>query len=141
MVVLLQPVLVVVVAAAEDGHSSSQHGGAGRVGQVGITYSLPPTVNAGLDQVILVASATLDGTVTQDTPCGTLTTAWSKTSGPGTVTFGDASPVDTTASLSSAGTYVLRLTATDTCGSAYDEVTITYILRRSRLGRRCRSFT
>ena len=33
--------------------------------------------------------------------------------GPGTVTFGNANAVDTTASFSAAGTYVLRLTAND----------------------------
>jgi hypothetical protein len=47
------------------------------------------------------------------------------TSGPGTVTFGDASQVDTTASFSLDGVYVLRLTATDGTGSVFDEVTIT----------------
>ncbi len=129
--VILAPLLAVVAVASRQ---VPPRGMAARALPVvlDITYSLPPTVNAGPDQVILVASANLDGTVTQDTGCGTLTTAWTKTSGPG-VTFGDASLVDTTATLSSAGTYVLRLTATDTCGSAYDEVTITYIaVRRSR---------
>ncbi|MCB0115269.1 MAG: DUF11 domain-containing protein, partial [Caldilineaceae bacterium] len=73
----------------------------------------PPTVNAGVDQsIILPDAATLDGTVTDD-GLSTLITAWSMTSGPGIVTFGDASLVDTTASFSVDGVYVLRLTATD----------------------------
>ncbi len=86
---------------------------------------MPPTVDAGLDQMItLPASASLDGTVTDD-GLSALTTTWSMTSGPGTVTFGDASVVDTTASFSVDGVYVLRLTATDGTGPAFDEVEIT----------------
>lgn len=85
----------------------------------------PPTVDAGTDQSItLPATANLDGTVTDD-GLSPLTTLWSTTSGPGTVTFGDASLVDTTASFSADGVYLLRLTATDGTGSVYDEVTIT----------------
>jgi hypothetical protein len=88
-----------------------------------------PTVNAGPDQTItLPAGATLDGTVTDDgQPSGTLTTTWSQTSGPagGTTTFGNASNVDTTASFSTAGTYVLRLTASDGALPATDDITVT----------------
>ncbi len=88
-----------------------------------------PVVNAGADQTIaLPGNATLDGTVTDDgfpNPPGTLTTTWTRISGPGTVTFGNASAVDTTASFSAAGTYVLRLTANDSALSAFDEVTVT----------------
>jgi hypothetical protein len=46
-------------------------------------------------------------------------------SGPGTVTFGNPSQVDTTASFGTAGTYVLRLTADDSALSASDDVTVT----------------
>src|SRR5207245_9080593 len=71
----------------------------------------PPTVNAGPDQtVILPNSATLSGTASDDglpNPPGTVTTTWSKFSGPGTVTYGDDSPPSTTASFSAAGTYGL----------------------------------
>jgi hypothetical protein len=89
-----------------------------------------PTVNAGPDQSITLPNNTvnLDGTVTDDgrpNPPGAVTTAWSRVSGPGTVTFGNASAVDTTASFSAAGTYVLRLTANDSAQSANDDVTIT----------------
>ena len=54
----------------------------------------------------------LETIVTDDTP-GSLTTAWSKFSGPGTVTFEDASSPSTGAMFSSAGAYTLRLTAND----------------------------
>jgi N-acetylneuraminic acid mutarotase len=87
----------------------------------------PPTVNAGMDQTItLPNSATLTGTVTDDgLPNGTLTRTWSKVSGPGTVTFGTPTANTTTATFSSAGTYVLRLTASDGALSASDDVTVT----------------
>ncbi len=91
--------------------------------------NLAPTVNAGLDQTItLPAVATLDGTVTDDglpNPPATVTTAWTRVSGPGTVIFGDAAAIDTTASFSAAGAYVLRLIATDSELSGFDEITIT----------------
>jgi uncharacterized protein YjiK len=89
----------------------------------------PPQVSAGPDQTItLPAGATLDGTVTDDglpNPPGSVTTTWTKQSGPGTVTFGNANAVDTTATFSQAGTYVLRLTASDSALSAFDELTVT----------------
>ncbi len=88
-----------------------------------------PDVNAGPDQSItLPAQATLDGTVTDDglpNPPAAVTTTWSKTSGPGTVTFGNTSAVDTTATFSVSGSYVLRLTANDSAKTAYDEITVT----------------
>jgi regulation of enolase protein 1 (concanavalin A-like superfamily) len=54
-----------------------------------------------------------------------VTTTWSRTSGPGTATFANAAAVDTTATFSVAGTYVLRLTASDGTLSAFDETTVT----------------
>jgi hypothetical protein len=88
-----------------------------------------PVVNAGSDQSItLPATASLSGTATDDglpNPPGALTTTWSKVSGPGTVTFGDASATATTAAFSASGTYVLRLTATDSELAASATVTIT----------------
>ena len=80
----------------------------------------PPVVNAGNNQTIIspAFSATLNGTVTDDgltDPPGAVTTQWTKQSGPGPVTFGDTNAVDTTATFSPGvyGTYVLRLTASD----------------------------
>jgi uncharacterized protein YjiK len=92
------------------------------------TSNAAPTVNAGSDQTItLPAQAALDGTVTDDGQPSppTLTTTWSKSSGPGTVTFANANAVDTQASFSVAGTYVLRLTASDGSLSNADLVQIT----------------
>ena len=88
-----------------------------------------PTVSAGSDDACTLPSGvSLDGTVSDDglpNPPDSVTTTWSKTSGPGTVTFGSSSSVDTTATFSADGVYVLRLTADDSVLSAYDEVTIT----------------
>jgi hypothetical protein len=87
----------------------------------------PPIVNAGPDQTIaLPASASLSGTVTDDgLPSGAVVSAsWSQMSGPGTVTFANASAPVTTATFSTSGTYVLRLTASDTALSASDDITI-----------------
>ncbi len=88
-----------------------------------------PTVSAGPDQnITLPAFASLDGTVMDDglpNPPAAVTKTWSKLSGPGTVTFGNASAVDTTASFSQSGPYVLRLTASDSLLSSSDEVAVT----------------
>ncbi len=89
----------------------------------------PPVVSAGANQTItLPASASLSGTATDDglpNPPALLTRTWSKLSGPGTVTFGNASLPATTAGFSLAGTYVLRLTATDTLLTTTSDTTIT----------------
>lgn len=87
-----------------------------------------PYVNAGIDQtVILPSSAALTGTANDDGAPGALTTTWSKLSGPGTVTFGDASQLSTTADFSVAGSYVLRLTASDTLNTVTDDITVTVL--------------
>jgi hypothetical protein len=94
-------------------------------------FNAPPSVNAGPDQAITLPTLTvsLDGTVSDDNlpnPPGAVTTTWSQTGGPAnSVTFGNASAVDTTATFTVSGTYVLRLTADDGDLSAFDEVTVT----------------
>ena len=88
-----------------------------------------PVVNAGADQTItLPSTATLTGTATDDgqpNPPGALTIAWSQVSGPGTVTFGNANALGTTATFSISGDYVLRLTVTDGAITVSDDVAIT----------------
>ncbi len=90
----------------------------------------PPVVSAGSAQMITLPTDTvnLDGTVSDDglpDPPAAVTTTWSKVSGPGTVSFGDESAVDTTATFSTDGSYVLRLTANDGGLSSSSDVTIT----------------
>ena len=93
----------------------------------GGTANQAPLVNAGADQAITLPanSVNLTGSATDDgLPNGTLSLSWSKTSGPGTVTFSNANSAATSVSFSSAGTYVLKLTASDGALSAFDETTI-----------------
>ena len=112
---------------------TADDGGLNTITEVTITVkppppvNQPPMVNAGSDQMItLPRGASLDGKVTDDgLPSGTLTTMWSKVSGPGTVVFGNATGVDTAATFSEAGTYVLRLTADDGVLMNNAEVTVT----------------
>jgi len=54
----------------------------------------------------------------------TTTVAWTQVSGPGAATFANASSADTTVQFSTAGTYVLRVTASNVLGSAAQDVTV-----------------
>jgi hypothetical protein len=88
-----------------------------------------PVVNAGANQTItLPAAANLSGTVTDDglpNPPATVTVTWSKTSGPGTVTFANPAAKVTTATFSAAGTYVLKLAASDSALTTSASTTVT----------------
>ncbi len=86
-----------------------------------------PTVYAGEDQTVPAGSpAVLHGVSTDDgLPSDTLTTAWSKVSGPGVVAFSSASYLDSAASFSVGGTYVIRLTASDGALSTTDDLVVT----------------
>jgi hypothetical protein len=106
----------------------------GRINYDEITISVlplsnqPPQVDAGPFQAITLGDdAILDGTVIDDglgNPPGTLDTTWGVSSGPGLVTFVDASAEDTTASFSESGQYVLHLDAYDGEFLATDQITI-----------------
>ncbi|MCP4408900.1 MAG: DUF4038 domain-containing protein, partial [Gammaproteobacteria bacterium] len=87
----------------------------------------PPVASAGSDQTTIVpANASLQGEASDDgLPSGKLITKWSLVSGPGKVTFSDATAAKTTVSFSDQGRYVLRLSASDGKLSSSDEVTIT----------------
>jgi PKD repeat protein len=87
-----------------------------------------PTVNAGTDRIVgLTNSLALHGTVRDDgLPQGAaLTVQWSAVSGPGQVSFANSSTTNTQATFAAVGTYVLRLTASDSGLSASDDVTVT----------------
>ncbi len=88
-----------------------------------------PVVQAGADQTVLLSEiVALDGTVTDDglpNPPASVTTTWTKQSGPGSVTFANSTAIDTTATFTEPGTYVLRLTAHDGELSQQDDVTVT----------------
>jgi RHS repeat-associated protein len=86
-----------------------------------------PAVSAGPDlSVGLSTPALLAGSVIDDglPLAGMLTQSWSKAAGPGTVTFNDATTPVTTATFSVAGTYLLRLTASDSQVTTSDETVV-----------------
>ncbi|WP_395753935.1 Calx-beta domain-containing protein [Prosthecobacter sp.] len=74
-----------------------------------------------------ITPVAVHGTVADDsypTPI-TLTSLWSKVSGPGAVNFADATLPDTTATLAQPGSYVLRLTADDSSAQTYRDLAFT----------------
>jgi hypothetical protein len=71
-----------------------------------------------------VATTTLNGSAS-DVESDPLTTTWSMVAGPAPVTFTNPGSANTTATFPLAGTYTLRLTASDGSGSNSDEVVIT----------------
>ncbi len=87
----------------------------------------PPAVSAGPNRTVTFPGpATLAGTATDDgLPAGGMSSTWSQVSGPGVVGFGDAASPVTTVTFTATGTYVLRLTATDTLLTASSDVTVT----------------
>ncbi len=92
-----------------------------------------PVVDAGVDQTIDIAGnpqvqTAIAGTASDDglpNPPAQLTTTWSKVSGPGTVTFGNANALSTTATFTASGIYVLRLTGSDSALQSTDDITVT----------------
>ena len=99
--------------------------------QASANLNQPPVVSAGPNaSVAFPQPASLTGTATDDgLPGGPLALLWSKTSGPGAVTFGDPESAATSATFSLPGTYVLRLTASDSQLTGRGEVTIFAALR------------
>ncbi|HET9316663.1 MAG TPA: LamG-like jellyroll fold domain-containing protein, partial [Vicinamibacteria bacterium] len=85
-----------------------------------------PVVNAGPELTVSITTAVLDATVTDDgLPFGaTVSVTWSQVGGPAGAVFANANVVDTTVTLPDVGTYVFRLTASDTALSAFDEVQV-----------------
>ncbi|PYR69577.1 MAG: hypothetical protein DMF88_05635 [Acidobacteria bacterium] len=95
-------------------------------GPVAGAANVAPLPAAGPDQTtVLPATALLNGSVTDDGLSGAaVTAAWSQTSGPGTVTFGNPAALTTTATFPLAGAYVLTLTASDGELTGSDSVSI-----------------
>ena len=88
-----------------------------------------PQVQAGADQTIVISSAaSLFGSASDDglpAPPGAVTCTWSRTSGPGTVTFApNVNALQATARFSAVGVYVLTLTCSDSALTASDSVGI-----------------
>ncbi|MCU0871324.1 MAG: glycoside hydrolase family 127 protein [Pirellulaceae bacterium] len=98
-----------------------------RVYDSGNSPNFAPSVNAGVDRVVVLTGQTyLDGAVKDDgKPQAAPGVSWSKDSGPGDVTFAEAGAAATTARFSAPGVYVLKLTARDGQTSASGAVTVT----------------
>lgn len=78
-----------------------------------------PQVNPGPAPAATVGeAATLSGTASANA-------TWSVVSGPGTATFANASSASTTVTFSTAGTHVLRLSATDGSATVFEDLTVT----------------
>jgi hypothetical protein len=96
--------------------------------RTGAPVNRAPGVDAGADlsQPLLPEGVFLDGLVNDDgLPAdGTLDIQWTAQSGPGSVFFDDETDPATRAVFTKAGTFVLRLTASDGELVTYDEVTI-----------------
>ena len=97
-----------------------------------VRENVGPEVDAGSSiSVTLPAPASLNGTVNDDAkpaPPGETTVLWTKVSGPGTATFGDATLENSNVTFSAPGIYVLRLTADDGEVKTFDNMTITAAL-------------
>ncbi|MBC6998001.1 malectin domain-containing carbohydrate-binding protein [Cytophaga sp. FL35] len=84
-----------------------------------------PSVNAGEDQSVVPGTAVNLNGSGSDPDGGTVTFAWSQTSGPSITLNNSTSASATTTSLTEPGTYVFRLTVTDDEGEmAFDDVSI-----------------
>ncbi len=90
-----------------------------------------PEVDAGADlQIVEGESVSLVGSISDDgqpNPPGQVTCQWTKTVGPGVVSFADATAPQTTAGFSASGAYVLRLTASDGILMDFDELQVTVL--------------
>lgn len=110
---------------------SAQYIGSGRVNAAAALSAADLfSVDAGQDtSVALGRQVNLSGSVSDPDNLngGVFTAAWSKASGPGTVTFGDDTALSTTAGFSAVGTYVLTLTVTGTGASDSDNVVVTVV--------------
>ena len=124
----LEAGVYVLSLTADDGDLTTSDDVAVTVNQAAQTNQTP-VVDAGPNMTIdLSTAAILDGAVSDDgLPSGQLSVHWSKSSGPGSVSFANAGAVDTTATFSVAGSYVLRLTADDGDLAASHDVTITVV--------------
>lgn len=91
-------------------------------------FNQPPTVSAGVDQVLEYPQRTtmLSGLASDDgLPVGgSLSVRWSVVHGEGKVTFSQPGALETEVRFGYAGTYVLRLTASDSEKSSHSDVVV-----------------
>ena len=93
-----------------------------------VPLNTAPAIDLSAVPSIAVGAINLNATVSDDgnpSPPA-LTTQWSRAAGPGTVNFGNASAVNTTASFTQFGAYTLRLQADDTGVVTFRDKSLTY---------------
>jgi hypothetical protein len=89
-----------------------------------IVDNTPPVVNPGGNQT---KNGTFTQTATATDASSSMTYAWSKQTGPGTVTFGTVDALSSTITASLDGSYTIRFTATDAAGnSAFSDMTLVW---------------
>ena len=93
--------------------------------------NLPPVVDAGPDQVVTGAFATLTGAAADDGHPAALVASWMVISGPGAASIADTNHLGTRVAFSHPGTYMLRLVADDGAATASDDVTLTVVGNRA----------
>lgn len=88
-----------------------------------------PAVAAGGDRIVAVnIPLPLNGSASDtDNGPGELSILWSVVSGPGAAMFTDTGALDGSVAFDTPGTYVLRLTASDTGATTFDEMTVTVV--------------
>jgi len=92
----------------------------------GFRINAAPSVDAGPDRAVPLPPGTLalSATATDDGEPQPLSFAWSQVSGPANVTFADPNSAATLATFPLAGSYVLRIRASDSRLSAEDELNV-----------------
>ncbi len=120
--------LVTAISATVDGTyvlrlTASDAAGNSAYSEMTLVWdTTPPTVDAGGNKT---ANALFTQKATSNDTAATY--QWTKQSGPGTISFGSPTALETTISASADGSYVLRLTATDAIGnSAYSDLTLVW---------------
>ncbi len=107
----------------------------------GTGTNAPPSADAGPDQSVFLAgpsaTVTLQGLVTDDGLPDefSLVRTWTKVSGPGEVAFANPAASATVATFTATGTYLLRLTASDSDLGDSDEMLV-HVLPPETTGRR-----
>jgi len=99
---------------------------------IAVNNNQPPVVDAGndIDDARVGVDVELQGSARDDglpASPGRLTLEWRQQSGPGQVVFADSAAAMTQVRFDAAGSYVLRLTASDGDLSAFDEVAVTVL--------------
>ncbi|MEO6751197.1 MAG: Calx-beta domain-containing protein, partial [Chthoniobacteraceae bacterium] len=125
-----QPQTVIMTTAVLAGLAVDNNGGGSVLNTATfnnvsiVPLNKAPIVSTGTVAAGALSPLTLAGSVTDDNfPAPpALTTSWSKLSGPGTVTFGNAALPATSATLGSIGAYVLRLRANDSSAETFRDL-------------------